>query len=46
MDLKDKTLREQKTLAVCTSTVYALVTLSPPAPLELIFQYRPPPPPH
>ena len=28
MDLKDKTLREQKTLAVCTSTVYALVTLS------------------
>ena len=30
MDLKDKTLREQKTLAVCTSTVYALVTLSPP----------------
>ena len=29
---KDKTLREQKTLAVCTSTVYALVTLSPPPP--------------
>ena len=25
---EDKTLREQKTLAVCTSTVYALVTLS------------------